>query len=303
MDVNIRFLKQIDLDTEAGCTCLRQGQRGLRAFLHHIPQLPGENEMATSRNARRFDEKNITASRRPCKTCCHTCHACAHGHLFLKPARPKNIRKISLFDLDLHGRTVRYTHGNMPANRTDRPFEIPHPGFPRIVANEAAERIFGNFAIGSRQAACLQLPLNQISTGYLQFLVFGVAGKFDDFHSIADRTWNGIEHIGGRDEYYFRQIKRHSEIIVAKHRILLRIQHFKECCGRIAVSTGAELIHFIEHHDRVPRTRLTDRLNDISRKGANICAPVPADFGFVVNAPKAQSNKFAPNRFRDALPK
>src|SRR5712671_3245583 len=64
----------------------------------------------------------------------------------------------------------------------------------------------------------------------------------------------------------------------------------------------AQLVHLVEHHDWIARARLADRLDDVSRQGADIGAPVAPDLGLVVHAAEAEPHEFAPGRPRDALP-
>ena len=67
------------------------------------------------------------------------------------------------------------------------------------------------------------------------------------------------------------------------------------------METGAELVHLVEHHHRIARAGLADRLDDIAGQGADISAPMAADLGFVVHAAEAQPRELAAGRAGDAL--
>ena len=148
----------------------------------------------------------------------------------------------------------------------------------------------------------VELALEQIAPGDFELLVLGVAGKLDDLHAVAHGAGNGIEHVGGGDEHDLREIEGDAEIVVAKGRVLLRVEHLEQRRRRIAVEAGAELVDLVEHHHRIARAGLADRLDDVARQGADIGAPMPPDLGFVVHAAEAQPNEFAAGRLGDALP-
>ena len=98
-----------------------------------------------------------------------------------------------------------------------------------------------------------------------------------------------------------REVEGDAEIIVAEGRILLRVEHFEQRGGRIAVKAGAELVDLVEHHHGIARAGLADRLDDVARQRADIGAPMAADLRLVVHAAEAQAHEFAPGRARDAL--
>ena len=51
----------------------------------------------------------------------------------------------------------------------------------------------------------------------------------------------------------FDKIERHVEIVIAERVVLLRIEHFHQRRRRIAAEIAAELVHFVQHHDRILR--------------------------------------------------
>ena len=57
------------IDAELGGLSLYQTERRLRRLLHDIAELPGQYQLAAARHARRFDEEDVTADRRPGKPC------------------------------------------------------------------------------------------------------------------------------------------------------------------------------------------------------------------------------------------
>src|SRR5262249_36673192 len=98
------------------------------------------------------------------------------------------------------------------------------------------------------------------------------------------------------------EIEGHAEVIVAKRRVLLGVQHLEQRGCRIAVEADTELVDLVEHHHGIARSGLADRLDDVARQRADIGAPMPSDLGFVVHAAEAQPHELAAGGPRDALP-
>ncbi len=104
-----------------------------------------------------------------------------------------------------------------------------------------------------------------------------------------------------RDEHDARQVERHAEIIVAEGRVLLRVEHFQQRRGRIALDAAAELVDLVEHHHAVAAAGAADALQDVAGQRADIGAAVAADLGLVMRAAEADPDEFAARRARDAL--
>ena len=61
-------------------------ERRLRALLHHVAELAGEDQPAAAGHAGALDEQDVAAGRRPGKPGRHAGHARAHRHLALEAA-------------------------------------------------------------------------------------------------------------------------------------------------------------------------------------------------------------------------
>ena len=66
--------------------------------------------------------------------------------------------------------------------------------------------------------------------------------------------------------------------------VLLRIQHLKQCTGRIATEIAAHLVDFIKQKQWVFHTRFRHVLQDFARHRADIGTAVAADFAFITHA-------------------
>ena len=222
------FSNRPGVDAELRRARLHQGERRLRAFLHHVAELAGEDEPVAAGNARRFDEQNIAAGRRPGEPGRNARHAGAHGDFVLETRRAEDRRQRRAVDAQALDAALRDAHRDMAADRADMALEIAHAGLARVVANDRADGVFGDLALLGLEAVGLELALDQIALRDFELLVLGVAGQLDHFHAVAHRSRNSVEHIGGADEHHLREIEGDGEIVVAKRRVLLGIEHFEQ---------------------------------------------------------------------------
>ena len=87
--------------------------------------------------------------------------------------------------------------------------------------------------------------------------------------------------------------------MVGKAVILLRIQHFEQRARGIAVETARELIHLVEHHDRVRDAALLDAVHDAPRHRADVGSPVTADIRLVAHPAEAHTDILSAERTRN----
>ena len=66
--------------------------------------------------------------------------------------------------------------------------------------------------------------------------------------------------------------------------VLLRIQHLKQCAGRITTEIAAHFVNFIKQEQWVFHTRFCHVLQDFARHRADIGTAVAADFAFITHA-------------------
>ncbi len=66
--------------------------------------------------------------------------------------------------------------------------------------------------------------------------------------------------------------------------VLLRVEHFEQGRGRVAVEGGANLVDFVEHDDGVGGARVFDGLEEFAGHGPDVGAPVALDLGLVADA-------------------
>src|SRR5581483_1219578 len=299
--VDVAAFENFRLQTETARAILYQRQRRLGALLHDIAELPGEDQVALARYARRLDEENIAADRRPGEAGRDAGDARALRHLTFEALGPEDRVQIAGIDADLVRRPFGDAHRDVTKHAADFALEITHAGFAGIVADDGPQRLVGDFALLGFQAVRFELPAYEIAACDLELFFLGITRDVDDLHAIAQRSRDRIEHVGGADEHDPREIERHGEVIVAKGRILLGVEHFEQRRARVAVKTHPELVHLIEHEHRIARAGLTDALYDVAGKRADVGPAMTADLGFVVHAAERDAHELAPGRPRDRL--
>ena len=87
--------------------------------------------------------------------------------------------------------------------------------------------------------------------------------------------------------------------MVVEARVLFGIEDFQERRSRISSEVHVHLVDFIQQEDRVHRARLLDHLNDLTRKGADICPAVSPNLGLVPHTTQGEPDEFAAGRSCD----
>ena len=150
-----------------------------------------------------------------------------------------------------------------------------------------------NFRLFLAQPGGFELLRNQKARGNLVLFLFGVARDAQHFHAILQRLRNRMQHVGRADEHYLRKIVFHIQIMVGEGMIQLGIEHFHQCCGRIASEIHGHLVHFIQHEHRIDGAGLAHHLDDLAGQGADVGAAVAANFSFVAHAAERNADEFA----------
>ena len=127
------------------------------------------------------------------------------------------------------------------------------------------------------------------------FFFGDIARQADDFHAVEQRRGNG-KVVRGADEQRLGQIEAHVEVMVEEIGVLLGVEHFQQRRGRVALITGADLVDFVEHDDRVGRADLLQRLHELARHRADVGAAMALDLGFVAHAADREAIELAPQR-------
>jgi hypothetical protein len=210
---------------------------------------------------------------------------------------------LDIHDVDGHARRLARGngHGHIAQQGADLSFQAPHPGLTSVVGDDFAQCVLGDLHLDARESVCLQLPFQQVAARDLQFLLLGIAGQLDDFHAVAQRPGNGVEHVRGADEQDLRQVEGNAKIVVAKAVVLLGVEHFEQRGKRIALIAGRQLVDFVQHEHRIAPAGLSHGLRNVAGQRADVGAPVSADFRFVMHTAETYAAELESQRLRNAL--
>src|SRR5215831_5379325 len=284
--MEIRIFVKIRLETEFDCIGPYPSERRFGGFLHDVANLTGHSEMPSSSCDVGFDEQNVATDGRPRQSDYNAGTLYTFFHFLFKLIFR---RAEEFFD---HTRcydqarilAFQQTAGMFPADICNLPLEVSDTGLARVMPHDVMQGRILKFDLIGLQTTIVTTTGHEVVSGDLHLFLFGIAGQFDDFHTVSQRGWNRIENIRGRNEKYTREIESHIEVVITKRHILLRIENFQQCRCRISAEVRAQLVDLIEHEHRIARSRATNALDDLTGQGADICTPMTADLGLVAHA-------------------
>ena len=89
--------------------------------------------------------------------------------------------------------------------------------------------------------------------------------------------------------------------MVHEREVLLGVEDLEECGGGVAAEVRPQLVHLVQHEDRVAAAGPPEPLDDLTRKGADVGAAVTADLRLVPDAAERQSMERSSHGARDRL--
>ena len=129
-----------------------------------------------------------------------------------------------------------------------------------------------------------------------------ITRKLNHFHTVQKWFRYGIRAVGRTDKKYIGEVIGHIHIVICKAVVLFRIQYLQKGTCRVSAIILCELIHLIQHHDRVLDTASFHTLHDPARHGTYIRPPVASDLSLVTDAAQADPHIFPVQGFGYALP-
>ena len=138
--------------------------------------------------------------------------------------------------------------------------------------------------------------------GDVQFFIFGITGEANHFHTIQQRCRN-VHGVRRRDKHHVAEIVIHFQVVVAERYVLLWIQHFKQCRGRIASHVRRHFVDLIEQEQRVFHAHFRHFLDQFTRHRTDVSTAVTTDFRFITHAAQRHTDIFTPGGFGDGLTK
>ena len=85
-------------------------------------------------------------------------------------------------------------------------------------------------------------------------------------------------------KHHLGKVEIHLEVMVVERPVLLGIEHFEQCGGRIATKIRGHLVDFVEKEQRIAYAALREVLDDLARHGTDVGPAMTADFRFVTHA-------------------
>ncbi len=288
----------------------QEAEGDLRALLHHVAQLAGEGQPGRPGlriGQRRLDEQHVAAGSGHREAGGHAGHRGAAlgrvlgglGHVVRAPDQAPEVgvghreRQFPLAQLVL-GRHLAQQPG-------DRPLQIPHAGFPGVLAGQLAQRRLVQGDLVGFQAGPLQLAREQVVTGDDDLLVLGVAVEADQLHTVEQGLRDGFEHIGRGQEHHVAEVEFDLQVVVAEGVVLRGVEHLQQSRGRIAPEVGADLVDLVEQDDRVHRAGLLHRPDDTSGQRADVRTPVAPDLRLVPDTAERDADELPAHGVRDGL--
>ena len=104
-----------------------------------------------------------------------------------------------------------------------------------------------------------------------------------------------------RDEQHLGEVEGQVDVVVLEGVVLLGVQHLEQGGGRVAAEVRADLVHLVEHEDRVLALRAAQPLDDLAGQGADVGAAVAADLRLVAHAAQADAVELAAHGGGDGL--
>ncbi len=120
--------------------------------------------------------------------------------------------------------------------------------------------------------------------GDRQFFLGDVTRQTNHFHAVEQRPGDRVQGVGGADEQDFRQVQAQVQVMIEEVDVLLRIEGFQQCRGRVALVALAHLVDLVEHDHRVHHLDVLQRLHQFARLGADVGAPMALDLCLVAHS-------------------
>ena len=230
-------------------------------------------------------------------------HAGSGGQFRFELSRPQDLADAIFRDCRLGIFLADDVGGDRSRDGPDRPFQIAHAGFAGVAFDNPVQGIGRESHLLGCQTAGFKLAWHQVALRDVHLVGFCVPRDFDHFQAIAEGGRHGIHRVGRGNEQHIGQIKRYIQVVVRESMVLCRVQYLKQCRSRVAAEVGAELVDLVEHHHRVAAACLSDFGDNSAGHGADICAAMAANVGFIANTAQGNADELAADRFGDALAK
>ena len=278
---NLRFMRE---------EALHQAQRDAGGFLHHVAELPGDNQLSLAGHEHRFNVKDIAAHRRPGKAGDHTLLRLGQDAVMADRAGIQLLAHALGRDLNYRVRIGGDLHGETAAQRIDPLSQAAHARFHGIIGNQGFQRLVRDRHSILGDPHGLHGFGDQVLPRDPLLFQRRIALELDDLHAVKQRLRDGVQAVGRADKQHVGQVIGYVHVVVGKGVVLLGIKYLQKGAGRAAVVGRGELVHLVEHHDRIGHAALVDAVHDTPRHGADVGTPMAADIALVMYAAEADAH-------------
>ncbi|EAU45983.1 hypothetical protein R2601_26956 [Salipiger bermudensis HTCC2601] len=269
------------------------GGRGLDALLHHVAEFTGGLHAPLAGQLQRLDVQQVAPHGGVGKPRHNADLALVLGQAVAVLPNAEEIVEVLRRHRDLFGLLLDDLGHRLAGQARDFALEVPHPGLAGVVAHNVGQRFVGERELALLEPVGLDLLAQQVALGDLGLLVLGVARERDDLHPVKQRPRHVVRVRRG-DEHHVRKVVLHFEIVIDEGAVLLGVEHFQHCRGRVATEVLPHLVDLVEQDERVRGLGLLQRLDDLARHRADIGPAVTADLGLVAHATQRDADELAP---------
>ena len=197
MDVDRLLAERVRIDPELLGPGSHIGEPGPCRLLHHVAELPGEDDLVLALHAGRLDLHDVAA---------RVGHHQAGGHpdlvlglqlAVVEARRAQVILQLGGLDHDLDLAVVRHAASDLAGQVGDLTLQVADARLPSVVADQGSDRIVGDLDIFLVQPRLFHLLLDQELFGNFDLFRLGVTVQPQYFHAVLQSGRNGMHHIGG----------------------------------------------------------------------------------------------------------
>ncbi len=122
-------------------------------------------------------------------------------------------------------------------------------------ADDGGDGVVGQVDLVGVQAVALELAGHQVVPCDVHLLGLGVAVQRHDLHAVEQGPRDGVGDVGGGDEQHVGEVQVHLQVVVPERVVLGRVQHLEQRGRRVAAPVVGQLVHLVQHEDRVHDAR------------------------------------------------
>ncbi len=300
MDVDVPALEHFLFQADDVAVGLEIFQRDHGALLHHVAEVAGERKLAFTFGDAGLQKEDVAAGGSPCEAGDNARHVIA---LVFIPGMARAVDLHEVLHTDGDGEFFLQADllGAVAHQFGDALLQSPYTALVGVVLHDGLQQSLAQFELLGLDAGVLQQLGQQMALCDLHFFLERVAVHLDDLHAVAQRRMDGAEGVCRGHEHHAAEVVLHLHVVVVEGVVLLRVQHFEERAGRVAMEVLAHLVDLVQNEERVARSGLLEALDQAAGHGADVRFAVPAYLGLIVQAAQTHAHVLAPEGLRHAL--